>query len=302
MSGNFLQKKVGDSVQSGIDTLRGKKGEVRAAAELQQSQDKATKELQTGTATARGEITSGYGAARGASTAGTEQAKWEASKGYGAALDELNTAEEEAQSFYGSPEIVASRGELLSRVQGKGGFSPEVMEQMKAGGREAFGVGARETARMIGSGGQAAGMTQENLALALADLSAKRAQSERDVDIESAMLAEDQQTGAIPQLFGEAKERSAISERFGERKANSMQEKAQVLSNLTQQGKTELALLLQQQGLDLADLTTDEVMAMTDIILGGGVQRANLSRRPNYLMEGLKSGASAAGAAAGGAG
>ncbi len=141
-----------------------------------------------GMGTAKQDITSKYDASRG-----------KVASAYGSAKKTYNE----------SPGVVASRKELYDRVMGKGGYSPETVNSMKGNTIEQAGVQQRDVANSLNdrfgdaSGG---GMTGENLARAMTTIGANKANALRDVDIQNALLQEQQQTEAMPLTFKDAAE------------------------------------------------------------------------------------------------
>lgn len=309
LSENVLDP-IGEGAQNLIDELRGKDEREEAQEELRRAQEESRRLIGEGTAAARGFLTGasqqaqdiirgGTEAARGDIRAGIRQGQETLRGGLSDVRGTLGEARTQAQGFYGTPAVTETRAELLARVRGEGGYSPDVIEKMKAGARETYGVGLRDISQLLGQGGQAAGLTQQNLVAAAADLLGRRAAAERDVDIEAARLAEEQQTGAIPQIYEEARQRAGVEERFGIAEAQLQDatnraiaegdyKLAGILGELSQNETIAVANLANSLGVNLADLSTSETMALVDIALGGAVQRAENIRQPNYLGDAIR--------------
>lgn len=128
-------------------------------------------------------------------------------KNYEATKPVIQQGYAQARQKYQTPEMVATRGELYNRVMGKGGYSPEAVNTMKGNTIEQGGVQMRNVQNALSdrfgdsSGG---GMTGENLSRALTTIGGTQAAGLRDIDVQNAKLAEEQQTGAIPMMTSDA--------------------------------------------------------------------------------------------------
>jgi len=240
---------------------------------------------------ARSEIKAGYGSGRDQIESGSESVRGEIRGGFGGAMSRIQEGQAQAQARYDAPEIATSRAELLSRVMGKGGFSANTLDQMKAGAREEFGTGLRSAEQALGSyygESGAGGLAGENLALAASELGGQRGRAVRDIDIQNAMLQEEQQTNAISSLYNEAGVRSGIDEKAGaslaryeadqgRMLAESQTKEAFTLAGLNVAESEALASIAAQMGVDLASLSAEEATVLANIMIGQATNAANVA-------------------------
>jgi len=314
-----------------FDSLSGKNKRRAARRDISQSTDQAVGGIKPGFqrardytrqagADAKNELQPGYTRARGQVSQGSQAAQSTTRAGFGKAKQRAETGLASAQGRYETPEMTTSRSELLSRVMGKGGYSPETLNAMKAGAREEFGTGLRSAEQALNSyygESGAGGMAGENLALAASELGGQRGRAVRDIDIDNAMLQEKQQTGAIDTLQSEAGQRAGIDERSTELLSGLERGEASALAGLQTQEAFRLAGLSVDEaqglasiaanvGLDLAGLSTEEATILANIYLGKGTNLAGTRDTTNWLgtvavagAEGAKNAAASAGSGGG---
>lgn len=187
------------------------------------------------------------------------------------ARGEARTGFKKAQAYYDTPGMVASREELFNRVLGKGGYSPETLESMKAGAREEAGTslrGAQQSLQSYYGDAGAQGMAGENLARAATDIGAARAGAIRDIDVGQAMLKEEQQTGAIRMQAEEAAARAGLSARETELLSDISVKLASGEAQLTTDEAALLAQLAAAEGTAMAG--TRNTGGLLGGLLGGG--------------------------------
>lgn len=224
------------------------------------ARQKATRDVSRGYGEARRRIRETYPEAREKFRSEMERTRGEARKGF-----------QKAQSYYETPGMVASREELFSRVLGKGGYSPETLEQMKASAREEAGTalrGAQGALQSYYGDAAAPGLAGENLARAAADIGETRARAIRDIDVGQAMLQEEQQTGAIRSLAEEAGARAGLTAQETEVLASLSEKLAAGEAQLTTDEAALLAQLDAAEGTAMAG--TRNTGGLLGSILGGG--------------------------------
>lgn len=256
----------------------------------QSGREDARKDLKAGQAAAEGHITSGFGDARTDLATGRDRTADAIRTGFGTSRDDINAGFSDAKAKFNSPEIVTSRQELYNRVLGNGGFDSNTTEQMKAGVREEYGTGLRDATNLISGyrgGSGAPGLAQENIGRTALGFGEKRASDVRDIDIQNAMLKEQQQTDAIPGLFSDANTMAGLDERQGTALSGLGREETEMLANLEN-----------QTGLNLSGLSTEEATLLANIVLGTKTNLAS-TRNTSGIMPLLSGFAQGAGQAAG---
>lgn len=231
---------------------------------------------------ARSDIGSLYGTARGDISGGYRAAMDRLNTGYDTGVSNLKEGYGKAQGYYDSPEMTRVRQELSNRIAGQGGFSPEVLEKMKAGTREEFGSGLRGVEQSLGSyygDSGASGLAGENLARAGTELAGRRASAVRDIDIQNAMLAEDEKTQAMQSMREEAYQRAGLSADEARNLATMETGRGQQLADLESRMGSGLAALASEEGAALAGLSTDEAGFLANLKTQEGTTIGDLMRQ-----------------------
>lgn len=293
---------------AGIDSITGKSGRRGARNDIKTGARTASNSARAGFSNARNlvgragfdassHIVSGSKDQRSAVRRGTERARNEISGGFDSAIGRIEEGQTSAQGRYDTNEIATSRAELLSRVQGKGGFSPEIVNSMKANAREEFGTGLRSAEQALDSyygesGG--GGLAGENLAYAASELGGQRGRATRDIDIENAKLVRSEQGNAITSLYDEAGDRSRIDTRASEQLAgleegrglelaSNETKEAFALAGISESQGNALASIAANVGISLADLSTEEATILANIATGKGSNLAGTRSTTNWL-------------------
>ena len=173
---------------------------------------------------------------------------------------------------------------------GKGGYGAETKGKMEANVGDEYGTSLRDMQNSVQSyygDATAPGMTSESLAIGTRGLAQDRSRQFRDIDVGDALLAQEQQTGAIGSLYDEAGARGALE--TGE---------AGALSGITADETQALTNLASTYGVNMANLSQSEAELLANIILGKGANLAQTRDTTNYLMEIAKAGAEAGAAVA----
>ena len=246
------------------------------------------------------QIGAGYTKGKGELTAGYDSGRQELAGGYDAAKDRL---EEEG----GSNQTAGQ--EIYGRLLGKGGFSPEMLANMKTNASETYGAAGRDIVRYAnpwsgGAGRQ--GLTGEQMAGDFSQIARDRAGAMRDIDIENAMLQEEQQTSAIGAAqereryaaemdIGRGRELSELDITRGGQLADMSVDEAVRQGTLTAEQAQILAQLEADYGINMADLTLGEAEALAQQAIGQTGSMVAQNQRPNVwgqIGAGLLNGAS----------
>lgn len=280
-----------------VNSLTGKTGRDKAGRDIAAGADRATSlvsgaypKAQTYMSdaykTASGGIKGGYGAARSSLGTGFNEAKSSAKGGYDLGIGTIREGYGKAQGYYDSPEMVASRQELSNRILGKGGYSPETTEAMKASAREEFGSGLRGIEQTLGSyygDSGASGMAGENFARAGTQMAGDRARAIRDIDIGNEQLRRGEQGAAIESVRSEASQRAGLSA-----------DEARFISGLqTEQGRT-IGDIMKDQGIAMANLSTEEAQFLANLDYKYGAELANLTTEEATILANIATGKGAA--------
>lgn len=302
--------------------LLGEKGREQAAGDIAAGYAAGKEAISTAYPKAQEQLASGmeyaekgaredYGTARERLSGGMESARGRISEGQATSRGDIERGYGEAKGLYEKdPNIVTSRAEIYNRILGKGGYSPETLNAMKASAREEYGTVARDIGMGLGTtagDAGAMGLAQENYARALEDIGAKRAGATRDIDIQNAMLQEQQQTEAMKSAYedvalraglstDEAKLLSEINTEASKNLASIDQAEAAGLSSLTQAEAQMVEGIREKLAVGTATLTTDEAQLLAQLAAGGGAAMA-ATRDTQGLMPilgGIAQGATAA--------
>jgi len=198
-------------------------------------------------------------------------------KGFSAARGDLSSGFDTASGRYSTPEATQTREQLFNRAIGRGGFSPEQIDSMKANAREEFGTSLREGVRNINpyyGDSYGGGITGEKVGRFVADIAGRRASATRDIDIQNATRARDEQAGAISELNRLTAEQSQLDIGKGEGLSGLSQNKASALANLSQ-----------ELGINLANLSTEEAKLLANIATGGAAQTVSTRKTAGYMNE-----------------
>jgi hypothetical protein len=164
----------------------------------------------------------------------------------------IKSGYKEAKDVYQEPGMVQSRQELYKRLSGQGGYTPGTVNAMKGNAIEQGGVQSRDVENALRDrygDATSGGMTGENLARALTTIGGTRANALRDVDIQNAQLAEQQQTGAIGSLESDAAARAALATGQAGLQAGLTAEQAKALAEMESGRNTANLTLGSQKGL-----------------------------------------------------
>ena len=174
---------------------------------------------------------------------------------YREAKGNINTGYANARGQYNNNQgVIASRKELYNRVMGKGGYTPETVNQMKGNAIEQGGTQMRNASTALQDrygDAQGGGMTGENLARAYATIGANQSNALRDVDINQAQLQHQDQTNAMPMIYQDAGTMAGLD--TGEAGA-------------------------------LAGLTTEQAKAIAELMSAKASGSASLAMRPNGIQ------------------
>src|SRR3990167_4845745 len=241
------------------------------------ARDKQRQDIERAAGEAGASITGGYGSARDHLTKARTEAEGVMRPGFARMRGEISSGYGRAKGFYDTPEIVASRQQLYQRALGKGGYGAETKAKMTATVGDEYGTGLRDMQNAVQSqygDATAPGLTSESLAIGTRGLAQDRAKQNREIDIGDALLAQEQQTGAIGSLYGEAASRGALE--TGE---------AGALAGISADETQALANLASTHGMNLATLSQSEAELLANIILGKGANLAQTRDTTNYLLE-----------------
>ena len=255
------------AVEKGVKNLTGANERDRARQDYEAGQEAATNYVRGGFGRSRGDLKkySYY-----------EPLK-DINKGFSAARGDLSSGFDTASGRYGTPEATQTKEQLLNRAIGRGGFSPEQIDLMKANAREEFGTSLREGVRNINpyyGDSYGGGITGEKVGRFVADIAGRRASATRDIDIQNATRARDEQAGAISELNRLTAEQSQLD--IG---------KGQGLSGLSQNRASALANLSQALGINLTNLSTEEAELLANIATGGAAQTVSTRKTAGYMNE-----------------
>ncbi len=283
------QAAAGGTVSAGGNAAGGaiRAGTAEAQRRLQAGQTEATAAANTGFQKALDTTTAGYG------TAGQQLAT-----GGAEAVDTAKTGFNAAQGELQSPNMVQSRQDLYQRLLGKGGLSPDVMNQLEAKTREEYGTGVRgveqATGQFLGDS-EARGLAGEEVARGTAQLGAERANAVRDIETQNAQLARQEQTGAITTAMSDAYQAAGLDAQSAEYVSGLQEKLAEGGANLTAQETQALGTFAAQQGITVADLITrfstagaslsaEEAQALANISLGTATNIAQIQQQPHGLL------------------
>lgn len=282
--------------------------QAQAASGLQQAGGAAAGQVGTGFNTAQQQLNAGQTAATKAANTGFNTALNDTTSGYGAAQQQLqsgyagalNTAQQgfgAAQAAAQSPNMVQSRQDLYQQLLGKGGLSPDVMNQLEAKTREEYGTGLRgaeqATSQFLGDS-EARGLAGEEVGQAAAALGSQRANAVRDIETQNAQLAEQEKVQAITTSMSDAYQQagldaqsaeyvSGLQEKMAEGGANLTAQETNALSTLAAQKGTTLSGLITQFAQGHAALSAEEAQALANISLGTATNVAQLQVQPHGL-------------------
>lgn len=279
-----------------------------ATSEYQDKMDEAKAALGPAYKTAADQLRIGTDTATGTAKSGFQKARADTSAGYGAAGQQLRTGGQQAidtaksgyasaQKRFDSPEMVASRSEIYNRILGKGGLSPEIVNQQAAAAREEYGAGLRgatEAANAFQGEAAAPGLAQENIARAATTLGTNRANAVRDINMRNAELARQEQTGAMASAQSEALQRAGLDAQEAQVVSGLQEKLAEGGANLTAQETNALAQLAAQEGITVADLqqklaagtanlTAEEAKALAEMTTAGATAGLQIGSQKGML-------------------
>jgi hypothetical protein len=258
---------------------------------------------------AKNEIQKGYASARPELKAGMEDATKTAKQGYDTSYDiaktgfanaanqlqqggqeAIGTAKSGMQAAQGQFEtapMVQTRGELVQRLLGQGGYQPGTLAMMKAQEAEQAGQTMKNVQRSVSKqagDATAGGLAAENVARGAAQVGADKAAALRNIDIENAKLAEEQQTGAIGALEQEATTRAGLSadeaklvsdlqEQLATGTANLTNDQTKAMADMAAKRGESLAQLQKDLASGQAQLTVEEAKALAELQAGQGANQ-----------------------------
>jgi hypothetical protein len=280
------QATAGNTVTQAGQTATGQVQAGTAAAQtaLKEGQAAGTEALKTGFQAAADTTTGGYNTAKENYAADT-----------GEAVDTAKTGFAAAQAATQSPNMVQTRQDLYQQLLGEGGLSDDVLNSIEGKVREEYGTGLRgaeqATSQFLGDS-QARGLAGEQVARAAATLGGARANAVRDIEVQNAMLAEEEKNKAMETTIAEAYQQAGLDARSAEYISGLQTKIAEGGANLTTQETTALANLAAQKGMSLADLiskiatsgaalSAEEAQALANISLGTGTNMATLQTQPH---------------------
>jgi len=270
------------------NAMTGKKGREQARGALEGGQQEARRQVNQSFPRARGELRRGVQRARGTFSRGTNRLRTQNASQFGQARGEFTSGIDAARDAYNSPQGQAADAEVANRLAGRGGYSAEMTEQMKANAREEAGTAMRDIKQQTsGFTGNAytPGQAAESLASAFADVHRRRAGAVRDVDMQNAMLQEDQQTQAIGQTREQNAVIASLNEKRGAGLANMTIQQLQSDQALSQEELQLISGLQAALGRDLSGMTLDKATTLAQMALGGAVQDAGTRDTTNYLAD-----------------
>lgn len=278
------------------DSATGKRGRDQQKKDLEAGHTEALKQTRKGFGGAKKILKRRGAEARQQFSSGTQRQREEVGAGYDKAIAAHGSGYDAADARYETPDAIAGREEIARRARGEGGYSDAETEKMKANTREAYGVAARDLNRSISTyAGDATspGRARESFGRGFSEIARRRAEGERDVDIQSAGLREQQQSDAIIQQNQMAGVRASLDIKRSEGLGRLTVAQAQEMGELTGQEKQFLSSLSIQLGRDLSNLTLDQAQTLADLALGRAAQKAGSRDTTNYALQAAKAGLTA---------